>query len=349
LQPISAHGKNVIKTWRNSPTLAYVDLYSGPGTYSDGSYSTPLLILQQAIEDDYLCRKLTAVFNEGDPELAAELRENIAKLPGIERLQKKPRVYEYSVSETVIKLAPKIPTLLFADPWGYKGLSLSLIKAFLETAGTDCILFFNYRRINAGLGYSGFDEPLDAVFGRVRAEALRRRIQALGPSQRETVVVKEMQGALKEIGAHCVIPFRFISADADRTSHHLLFASKVSLGCRIMKQVMRNRSSSVVQGIGSFEFTGATQIVEQLPIPGFGPLDDLRADLARSFEGRTVAFLELVSDHEHSTATEANYKAAILQLEAEGAVTVEVPGRERRKLKGALTLPDDAVITFLKR
>lgn len=264
--------KNVIKTWRNSPNLAYVDLYSGPGIYADGSYSTPLMILQQAIEDEYLTKKLITIFNDGDPELAAELRENIAKLSGISRLQIKPKVYEHSVSETVLKLAPRVPTLLFADPWGYKGLSLSLIKAFLITAGTDCILFFNYRRINAGLGYSGFDEPLDAVFGRERADGLRKKIQGLGPSQRESVIVEEMQNALKEIGARCVIPFRFISADADRTSHHLLFASKHNLGCRIMKQIMSNRSSSVVQGIGSFEFTGAQPIEEQLLIPGLGPI-----------------------------------------------------------------------------
>jgi three-Cys-motif partner protein len=341
--------KNVIKTWRNSPRMAYVDLYSGPGIYLDGSYSTPLLILQQAIEDPYLAKKLITVFNDEDPDLAAELRENIAKVPGIEVLQMKPRVFEHSVSEKVINLAPNVPTLLFADPWGYKGLSLSLIKSFLSTAGTDCILFFNYRRINAGLGYSGFDEPLDAVFGRERAEALRRKIQFLGPSQRERVIVEEMQDALKEIGARCVIPFRFISVDADRTSHHLLFASKHPLGCQIMKPIMRNQSSNVVQGIGSFEFTGATQIDEQLPIPGLGPLDQLQTDLARIFSERTIRFKELLSQHDHPTAIEANYKAAILQLEADGIVTVEVPGRERRKLKGALTLPDDAVITFRKQ
>src|ERR1700688_4238969 len=66
--------KNVLKTWRNRPKLGYVDLYSGPGVYADGSHSTPLLILQQAIEDEYLADKLIAVFNDGDPQLAAELR-----------------------------------------------------------------------------------------------------------------------------------------------------------------------------------------------------------------------------------------------------------------------------------
>jgi three-Cys-motif partner protein len=338
--------KNVIKTWRNQPNLTYVDLYSGPGVYADGSYSTPLLILQQAVADDYLSRKLTTVFNDGDPMLAAELRANIAKLEGIIRLRKAPIVYEHSVSETVINLAPNTPTLLFADPWGYKGLSIDLIKAFLSVAGSDCIFFFNYRRINAGLSCSAFDEPLDAVFGRTRAEALRSKIQGLPPSQRERVIVNEMKEALKEIGAHCALPFRFNSAEADRTSHHLLFASKNQRGCQIMKDVMRNHSSNLVQGIGSFEFTGASQVSEQMPIPGLGPLDELGHELARKFSGRRIRVAELLLQDDHPTATTGNYKSAILQLECEGMVMIEVPGRPRRTSKGVLTLPDDAIISF---
>lgn len=341
--------KNVIKTWRNSPSIAYVDLYSGPGIYADGSYSTPLLVLNQGIEDEYLRRKLITVFNDGDSDLAAELRKNIAALPGIERLENQPKTYEYSVSEMVMRLAPRVPTLLFADPWGYKGLSLPLIRGFLDTPGTDCILFFNYRRINAGLGYSGFDEPIDAVFGSERAQSLRKKIQELGPTEREKLIVTEMQDALKGIGAHCVLPFRFVSSDADRPSHHLLFASKHPLGCKIMKPIMRNRSSNIIQGIGSFEFSGVPVVGEQIFFPGFGPLDDLRIDVLRKFAGKTLRFEKLVAEHDHPTATDANYKAAILQLESEGAVTVEVPGRQRRKFRGALTVPDDAVITFLKQ
>ena len=55
-------------------------------------------------------------------------------------LQFSPQLEEMDrFSETVIKLAPKTPTLLFADPWGYKGLSIALIAAFLGVAGSDCV------------------------------------------------------------------------------------------------------------------------------------------------------------------------------------------------------------------
>ena len=43
--------------------IAYIDLYAGPGRYKDGAASTPLLILERAIEDpDYN----VTFFNEAD-------------------------------------------------------------------------------------------------------------------------------------------------------------------------------------------------------------------------------------------------------------------------------------------
>ena len=338
--------KNVLKTWRSSPTLGYVDLYSGPGLYADGSFSTPLLVLQQAIEDDYLREKFVAIFNDGDPQLAAALRINIGRFPGINQLRNKPRVYDYDVSARVIELAPKTPTLLFADPWGYKGLSIELIDAFFRRNGSDCIFFFNYNRINAGLGWRGFDELLDPVFGRSRAEALRSRLQGLPPAQRERVIIDEMKDALSEIGARCTLPFRFVSSKADRVSHHLLFASKHPLGCQIMKTIMREHSSGLIQGLGTFEFAGTAQVAEQFTLTGMGPLDELSSELAERFAGKSLPFDEILAQDNHPTATERNYKDAILQLEAQNRVTVVVAGRKRRQLQGKLTLPNDAIIAF---
>ena len=105
---------------------------------------------------------------------------------------------------------------------------------------------------------------------------------------------------------------------------------------------------TLVQGLGSFEFSGASQVTEQMMIPGLGPLDDLRAELILKFGGRILTFEQLLSQDDHPAAAERNYKDAILQLEMEGAVVVEIPGRERRKSKEKLTLPKDAVITFKK-
>ena len=58
-----------------------------------------------------------------------------------------------------------VPTLLFVDPWGYKGLSLALINSVVQNWGCDCIFFFNYNRINPGVSNDTVREHMNALFG----------------------------------------------------------------------------------------------------------------------------------------------------------------------------------------
>jgi three-Cys-motif partner protein len=44
--------------------IGYIDLFSGPGVYEDGTKSTPLLILEKAIDDSDLSNILVTVFGD---------------------------------------------------------------------------------------------------------------------------------------------------------------------------------------------------------------------------------------------------------------------------------------------
>ena len=68
-----------------------------------------------------------------------------------------------------------VPTLFFVDPWGYKGMTLRLINSVLKDWGCDCCFFFNYSRVNAGLGNDAVEKHMDALFGSERASSLRQR------------------------------------------------------------------------------------------------------------------------------------------------------------------------------
>lgn len=46
--------------------IAYIDLFCGPGRYKDGSKSTPLLILERAIQDPDMREMLLTLFNDVD-------------------------------------------------------------------------------------------------------------------------------------------------------------------------------------------------------------------------------------------------------------------------------------------
>jgi len=159
--------------------IAYVDLFAGPGRYKDGTKSTPLLVLEKAIADADMRERLFTIFNDANPENIRLLKVAIADLPGVETLKYQPEVDVGEVGDETARAFWKIdlvPTLLFADPWGYKGLSLDLISSFLKDWGCDCVFFFNYNRINPGLNNESVKEHMNALFGLERARRLREKL-----------------------------------------------------------------------------------------------------------------------------------------------------------------------------
>ena len=127
--------------------IAYIDLFAGPGRYKDGTPSTPLLVLKQAVKDSAIREMLVAIFNDNNADNSRSLQEAIDALPGINRLRYPPRVCNEEVGERIVQMFESmrlIPTFFFVDPWGYKGLSLRLINSVLKDWGCDALFFFNY-------------------------------------------------------------------------------------------------------------------------------------------------------------------------------------------------------------
>src|SRR6266705_3426740 len=156
--------------------IAYIDLFAGPGRYKDGSPSTPLLILKQAINDKDMQKMLITIFNDRDTDNIESLKKEINALSGIITLRYQPIVHNTTVDRDIVSIfesVQQVPTLFFVDPWGYKGLSLQLIKSVLKNWGCDCIFFFNYNRINAGLSNSMVEVHMKSLFGDQRAADLK--------------------------------------------------------------------------------------------------------------------------------------------------------------------------------
>ena len=348
-----AWAKVIIPTAKRAGSkIAYIDLFAGPGRYKDGTESTPLLILEKAIEDKDMRQMLVTIFNDVDANNTHSLETAINALPGIDSLKYKPQVYNHEVGEEVVKMFEQmqlIPTLFFVDPWGYKGLSLRLVNSVLKNWGCDCIFFFNYNRINMGLPNQVVNEHMNALFGELRANDLRRRIQSLGTQERVLVIVEELAEALKEMGGEYVLPFGFKNETGKRTSHHLIFVSKHFKSYGIMKEIMAAESSSTLQGVPSFEYSPADAL-QPLLFELSRPLDDLENMLLTEFAGRCVIMEQVYEEHNVGRPyVKKNYKQVLGNMEANGRISVDPPAIKRRKWKGEVTFADDVLITFPPR
>ena len=341
----------VIMPWAKKADnrIAYIDLFAGPGRYKSGATSTPLLILQKAIGDPVMRDMLVTIFNDKDEGHARSLESAIRGLACIETLRHQPVVNNAEVGEEIVKMFEEmrlVPTLCFVDPWGYKGLSLRLVNSVLKDWACECVFFFNYTRINMGLGNPIVVEHMNALFGAERADALRFRLENMNPGDRELAIVEELAEALKAMGGKYVLPFGFRNESGTRTKHHLVFVSKHVLGYTIMKNVMAGESSTSTQGVPSFFYSPADARFPML-FDLSRPLDALAGMLQSDFAGRTLTMKEIFEQHHVGKPyIEKNYKAALRQLEADGKIMVEPPAKERRLIKSEVTFGPKVKVTF---
>jgi three-Cys-motif partner protein len=328
--------------------IAYIDLFSGPGRYKDGAASTPLMILEKAIANPIYRDRLLTLFNDKDPSNAKNLKDEIAKLPDIAKLKHQPVVQNKEVGPEIAKhweTMRTIPVLAFIDPWGYKGLSLQLIQAFLKDWGCDCIVFFNYQRINRDLTNPVVQKHMEALFGPERAASLKIELKQLDPSEREATIVEALAKALKEYGANknlapYVLPFCFKAGEDKRTTHHLVFVTKHFRGYEVMKTVMAKASAELNQGVPSFSYFPAASSRQQLLFNLNRPLDDLREMLLESYAGKRATMRQIYEAHSVDRPyTDANYKTVLRALEDEGKIQTD----GRRSPRG---FADDVVAIF---
>ena len=316
--------------------MYYIDLFSGPGKYEDGTKSTPLLVIDEALKDDKLPSQLYLVFNDKNPDFVRNLKDNVLNYEGIERFCHVPRFRNDEVGRDTVKLFREYqlpPTLLFVDPWGFKGLSLDLLNAVLPNWGCDAIFFFNYNRVNMRINREDAIENMNTLFGEERAKRLRLTLESLSPHERESMVVEELSQALKETGRdgvpRYVLPFRFIMADGHKTSHHLVFVSEHFLGYDIMKGIMAKQSSELDQGLASFEYNPATHR-QQLLLSLNTPFEDLESMLLSSFAGRSAKRREIYEEHSVDTPfMERHYGLALWNLFEREAITADPPPKRR--------------------
>lgn len=219
-------GKSALK-------IGYLDFYSGPGKYEDGTDSTPLLILKHAISDLKLSKSLITIFNDVNPENVAKLKTHIAQIPNITTLKNAPQFENKDVSTDFVdyfKSTGIIPSLVFIDPFGYKGLSLALIGSVIKDWGCDCVIFFNYNRINSSITKKSATSNIDGLFGKFLADQLRTKVKGLAPGLREKLVLDTFYDALKTVKGEHSVRFKFFMNGIAKTSHFLIFVSKNKLG-----------------------------------------------------------------------------------------------------------------------
>lgn len=327
---------------RTPGNIAYIDLFSGKGIYDDGTKSIPVLIIESAIRENLIGKKLVTIFN--DSSHSKELSKAINSISGINSLKNYPIIKNSIIDDDFAENFNKIkliPTLLFVDPWGYKGISIKLIQSVLKDWGCDSIFFFNYNRINMMIDNPVLDKHLNIIFGEKRAKKIKSEVKNLSPIKREKLILNELYEGLKEIGGRYTIHFRFTDDKGKKTSHHLVFTTKNVLGYSMMKDIMAKASSSFEDGVPSYTYSPILQSeINSL----FPKIIELEFSLLNRFKSKQITTKELYqTDSINKPFISKNYKEVLKKLESEGKIIAN-PSKEKRKPG---TFADNVKITFI--
>ncbi len=340
--------------------IGYLDLFSGPGMYEDGNPSTPILIARNCLKDEDLKNRVWMVFN--DKCYSEQLKENFNKEFPEGTFNNKPHFGHSTVGESqeindfIVKNTCKgrfneQPSVLFIDPWGYKGIETNVLSQFLSYWGNELFIFINSKRINPALENDKFEEPMRCLFpnsyDKVKVEIRNKRTV----SERLQFIIdnlgKEYEALLKSRVYYTA--FKFQEEDIETTSHFILHLSKNKRGFDLVKQIYNDFANvgTIFDGVNTYTFDvkKITNPVEELFDTNSENIDALKNMLLEGYKGRTITSYDLFEEHQQNCLySRSHYVKALRRLVEEGAVESEFTDGKNHVV--TVLLSKDCILKF---
>jgi three-Cys-motif partner protein len=329
---------------------AYVDLFSGPGTYEDGNKSTPLLVMESAVKQTLSRRGLRSYFNDKDKTHIKSLEQEISAIDGIATLVHKPAFYNEEASIDLVNrlsIAPNVPQFFFLDQFGYSDITPALIRRIFRADKCDCAFFFKYSRVIGALNNQAASESMVELFGRQQVEELRLKLRGRPDAlTREEMILGALRKVMHSVGAIYFHAYPFRIQETKGATHHLIYLGKNEKGLTLMKEIMGKASSRQDEGVPSFGFAEYEAHPNLFPV---SPIDELRLDLATRFSGETLTVGAIYLAHHAGTRyLLKNYQEALRRLETDGQIITAPSAQNRPTRSGKTSMAPDTRISFPK-
>jgi len=217
---------SAFKLWlydnRREKELSYIDLFSGPGLYDDGSFSTPLHILQEICVSELCAKKFNVVLNDAKNAFMARLRR------AVDGIRNSKYLHSLTTSCTEIdgNVFEKFPNIwdgnsfAFVDAWGWKSLKQNYVRQLLENPKCEMAVFMNFNEMQRFISDERFTKLFIDLFGKSALRKLRKQCLKIG-SNEELILKTFIDGITSKIANCHIVPFRFRRPDFKMTSHYV--------------------------------------------------------------------------------------------------------------------------------
>lgn len=341
--------------------IRYIDLFAGPGFYEDGNPSTPILIGKHCHRDDFLRQNVRLIFN--DNQYSVILEQNFEKEFPSGTFAKKPHFGKSTVGEsqaitdflttnTHSGKKNDSPSLLFIDPFGYKGIETKVLAQFLKNWGNEIFIFVNTKRIHPALENDKFEGLMNDLFPTTLQKIRQDRRFKSTVASRLNLIVDSLGEEYKNIlgGQLYYTAFRFQEEDIDATSHYILHLTKGSRGYDLIKTTYNDFANvgTVFDGINTYTFDAKVygKEVNQLFDLKSINIDKLKEELFTKYSGKKLLAFDLFEEHhKNGLYSRHHYTEALRRLVDENKLLAEYSdGKNHVK---SVLLIKECKLTFL--
>ncbi|MCL2629243.1 MAG: three-Cys-motif partner protein TcmP [Alphaproteobacteria bacterium] len=211
-----------LKNNKTKKDLSYIDLFSGPGLYDDGTLSTPVCILQEICATKAMAQKFNVVLNDHKAGIIAKLRRAIANIRNAKFL----KTLATSVANTGEK--PQVLNsehcFMFLDPWGWKGMHRNYINTALQNKNCEMALMFSFNQFNRFMNFDKIKGIFDDLFDAKTLKEIRDFCANNPKANKENFVLNKFIKMITSTcdNCHC-LPFKFKMENSLKTSHYVIF------------------------------------------------------------------------------------------------------------------------------
>lgn len=337
-------------------TIRYMDLFAGPGKYDDNKHSTPLLLAKECAEDPLLCSKVHLIFN--DKKYSEDLKKNFLELFPIGTFSNEPRFANKTVGEDedinaflnkpAEKTNPK-PTLLFFDPFGYKGIDTLTLSKFLQNWGNELFLFVNIKRINQAIAVNKFDEMMQSLFPSTIDQLRKDRQYTASVQSRLNLIMTNLANEfVNAVGTKLyTCSFKFQEEDSNATSHFIIHFTKNQRGYELVKKVYNTYDNigATLEKEGCYSYDAKRKAINSGLDFGNDNIVVLSKQLSEEFLGKRITAKALYEEHQEKTLFSwSHYLETLRSMVEKGKVKATFTDNVNHKVSVLIT--DTCILDF---